>query len=261
MIRLELGGFEVEVWTRPSTTMPPARQDELLPDFWTVGLDGFAGMEPFATDDIVKAHCLGGDVVSYVFDGGRCRALFGLDLLALPSGAMAYFSNAAIHSSLRGRGLYPRTILLRLALMHATGAQWWSARTQNPLVAQAYRRLGAYPFDGADADTLAVAGEMAAMLFARYTDGPPQPGQELDVATGVLRRAYPLFVYDRLPDGGDEVVTAHFARHLNHEDGDALLLTGRVDDAVSVMAGRSQELSGTSFEDLVQRIAPAAASV
>ncbi len=261
MIRFALGGFEVEVWPRPSTTMSAERQDELLPDFWIVGLDGFAGMESIASDEVVKAHCLNGDIVAYLFDDGRCRALFGLDLPTLDAGAMAYFSNAAIHSSLRGRGLYPRTILLRLALARAAGATWWSARTQNPLVAQSYRRFGAYPFDRTDADTLAAAAEMAAVLFDRYTDGPPQPGRGLDVATGVLRRAYPLFVYDRLPDASDSVVTAHFARNVRHEQGDAMLLVGHVEDAVALMSGRSEELAGIPFDDLVRTVAPVAASV
>lgn len=255
MIEIAVDGLEVQVWSSPSTTMPADLQASLRRDLSDLGRDGFAAFASVATDDDLAAHYLETTVAAYLFEGGRCRAVFTADPIVLPTERALYLSGAMVHSDLRGRGLYQPMILLRLALGQRWSCRWWAARTQNPLVAQLLRRFSPYPWHVDGEGARRVATDTARVLFSRFGVGQAQPGQTFDVATGVLGRAYPMSPYDELPRGAAPVVSTYFAEHVDHGRGDALLLMGGLDDAIDRLAPRCDEFFGVSFEHLAGRLA------
>lgn len=166
---------------------------------------------------------------------------------------MLYLSLAAVHSSLRGRGLYLPMVLLRLALGRLWDCTWWATRTASPLVAETFGRFDPYPWRD-DQRSCATAAELAVELRSRFSVGDTPADHEFDARTGVLVASYPVFPYQSLPPGGGRRVMDHFARHVDHERGDALLLLGPLDGAIGQLAPRCDELLGRPFTSLVESL-------
>lgn len=253
MIELQVDDLSVEVWVSPGNNFPSGRRAELFDDLWELARDGFAQMAEVIDDADVQKFVFGADVGIYLFAGGRCRGAFMVDPIDLDSERVLYLSLAAVHSSLRGRGLYLPMVLLRLALGRLWDCTWWAARTANPLVAETFGRFDPYPWRD-DERSRAAAAELAAELRVRFSVGDTPAPHEFDARTGVLVASYPVFPYEALPSGGGSRVIDHFARHVDHERGDALLLLGPLDDAIDQLAPRCDELLGRPLTSLVESL-------
>ena len=253
MIELQLGDLAAEVWPSPRTNIPESRRADLLDDLWELVRDGFAPIADVVDDADVEKFLLGAEVGIYVFDQGRCRAVFMVDAIELASGRVLYLALAAVHSSLRGSGFYLPMVLLRLTLGRVWSCAWWATRTANPLVAETFGRFDPYPWRD-DQASQAAATELGAELRSRFSVGDTPAPHEFDVRTGVLTAAYPIALYDSLPSGGRPRVRDHFARHVDFQRGDALLLLGPLDDAIDQLAPRCDELLGRPFPSLLDSL-------
>ena len=179
--------------------------------------------------------------------------MFMVDQIDLGSQRVLYLSLAAVHSSLRGRGLYLPMVLLRLMLGQLWNCTWWATRTASPLVAETFGRFDPYPWRDDQSMRTAATG-LAVELRSRFSVGDAPADHEFDARTGVLVAAYPVFPYQSLSSGGGRRVMDHFTRHVDHERGDALLLLGSLDDAISQLAPRCDELLGCPFMSLVDSL-------
>lgn len=253
VIELEVRDLSVEVWANPGTSIPRDRRDELFGDLWELVRDGFAQIADVAGDADVEKFLLGADVGIYLYDGDRCRAVFMVDAIDLGSERVLYLSLAAVHSSLRGRGMYLPMVLLRLALGRLWECTWWATRTASPLVAETFGRFDPYPWRD-DERSRAAAAELGLELRSRFSVGDTPADHEFDARTGVLVASYPVFPYQDLPAGGGDRVMNHFERHVDHERGDALLLLGPLDGAIDQLAPRCEELLGRPFSSLVDSL-------
>lgn len=254
MIEMRVGDLSAEVWPSPKDSFPERRRADLHDDLWGLVRDGFAPIADVVDDADVEKFLLGAEVGIYLFEQGRCRAVFMVDAIELAAGRVLYLALAAVHSSLRGRGFYLPMVLLRMALGRAWNCTWWATRTANPIVAETFGRFDPYPWRD-DRASQAAAAELGAELRARFSVGDTPAPHEFDVRTGVLTAAYPIALYDSLPAGGGPRVRDHFARHLEFERGDALLLLGPLDDAIDQLAPRCDELLGRPFPSLLDSLA------
>lgn len=253
MIELSVDGMRLEVWRSPRSAMPDGRREALIEDLWELLHDGFPAIAELADDDDLVEHFLDTATGAYLFDGDRCRGTTTADVLELPGTDVLYLSGTHLHSSVRGRGLFGPLILLRLALGRVSGCDWWATRTQNPIVAHQYRAFTAHPW-GDDAEAARLAQEVAAAVSDGFGVLGRRGDQAFDQATSVLRRAHPTSPHEVLPPSPDPEVADHFADHVDHERGDAILLLGRVDDAIEVLAPACEARLGLSFDDLCTRL-------
>ncbi len=250
MIEMRLAGLPAEVWPTPATSMPGPFRDSLMPDLWDLLRDGFSAIAAIADDDDLVHHYLDATAAAYVFDDARCRGVCTVDPIEMASTRVLYLSGANLHSSLRGQGLYRPLILLRMAFGRRWGCEWWATRTVNPLVVDSYRGFDPYPLVSGE-ERRAVAPELAAVLYARVGVLEAQTDRAFDPNNGVLGRVYPTHPYDSPPAEGSPEVRRYFASHVDHECGDAVLLLGRLDDAIAQVAPLCEEMFGRSFDQLV----------
>ncbi len=253
MIRLAVDGAELEVWRSAASTMPAERVSSLMPDLWELGGDAFPRFMASVVDEDLVHHYLEPTFGAYQFVDGRLRAITAAETFDLTSGWTLYFSNSSIHSSMRGRGLYQQMLLLRIVIGRVTGCEWWATRTQSPIVAQSLRGFGCYPWLEDD-DAIALASQVAEVLYADFAALGRRDGEGLDVATGVLHAAYPSNPYDQIPEVADSQVQTHFDAHVDRELGDALLLVGRLDSMIEALAPQCVDRFGVDFDTLCQEL-------
>ncbi len=231
--------------------MPAERVASWVPDLWGLAHDGFPVIAASATDaDLVK-HYLAPTFGAYQLVEGRLRAMTAAEVFDLRLGRTLYFSLSDIHSSLRGRGLYEQMLLLRIAIGHNEGCQWWATRTQSPIVAHSFARFGCYPWLDDEA-TSSVAAEVAAMLYDNFDVLGHREGQIFEPKTGVLHAAYPLNLYKTIPAVDNPVVQSHFNHYVDRDLGDALLLLGHLDVLIETLTPRCQARFGMPFDQLCE---------
>ena len=251
MINLSIGGEQLEVWRSAASAMPHARVGSLLPDLRELVGDAFPGLAPAVGDEDLVKHCLGPTFGAYQSVDGRVRALTTADSFDLEHGRALYFSLSAIHSSLRGRGLYEQMLLLRIAIGRSMGCEWWATRTQSPIVGHSFERYGCYPWLD-DELTPLVATEVANVLYEQFNALGRREGEMFNPTTGVLHDAYPTGPYEEVPAVDNVRVQSHFDAHLDPSTGDALLLVGSLDAMVDRLAPRCDARFGMPFDRLCE---------
>jgi hypothetical protein len=253
MIKLAVNGAELDVWRSAASAMPTDRIASLTTDLWELAHDGFPATAASATEQDLIHHFLEPTFGGYQFVHGRLRAMTAAEVFNLKRGRALYFSLSAIHSSLRGQGFYQQMLLLRIAIGNITGCEWWATRTQSPIVAHSFSRYDCYPWSE-DSAAANVASEVAEVLHENFKVLGHREGQEFEPATGVLRRAYPLSPYTIIPAIENVRVQAHFDTHVDRDSGDALLLVGRLDALIAVLASRCEAHFSVSFDELCDRL-------
>lgn len=253
-MQLMVGGAQIEVWRSPASAMPEERIASLMPDLRELVRDAFPGLDTYVGDEDLIHHCLGPNFGAYQFADGRVRALATADPFELEHGRTLYFSLSAIHSSLRGRGLYEQMLLLRIAIGRSMGCQWWATRTQSPIVGHSFERYGCYPWLDDDIVPI-VATEVSAVLYEQFSALGGREGEMFNPTTGVLHDAYPAGPYETIPAVGNARVQAHFDTHVDSSSGDALLLVGKLDDMIERLAPRCDARFGMSFDQLCEQLA------
>jgi hypothetical protein len=251
VIQLIVSGAELEVWRSAASAMPEERVASLMPDLRELVRDAFPGLAPSVGDEDLVRHTLGPTFGAYQFAGGRVRALATADSFDLEHGRTLYFSLSAIHSSLRGRGLYEQMLLLRIAIGRSMGCQWWATRTQSPIVGHSFDRFGCYPWLD-DEITPIVATEVSAVLYEEFSALGRREGEMFNPTTGVLHDAYPTGPYETIPAVDNARVRAHFDAYVDSSSGDALLLVGKLDDMVEQLAPRCDARFGMPFDQLCE---------
>lgn len=210
-------GLRLEI-IRPTTAdRQTAWMDQLIADFHAVTVDAFGRWLPYqALEDRSRE-------ADYLLvlreETGRMAGFMVNNLLALDGTMVNYFSTDMIRREYHGLGLYPLLNSLRAEALPATALM---TRTQNPRVYRAFRQVcvrhGYNIYPSSDRTT------PEALRLAKAFS--PEVREDLIVESiydfGEGRGARAL-MYDTPPPKSDEEL---IWRHLNIEQGDAVLILG-----------------------------------
>lgn len=243
----QVGEFLVETYDDPSVNLSPSDQERLIREFIPVASGGFDKHE--FNEDVVRRHFLNTSTTIVIREGsGQVAGFAGSSILDIGTDKVIYLQGGTIAKSCRDRNLYRIAIGARImADVRKISKEYVdnkkvfiAGRTQSPIGYKfMHRKLGVFPYpNGYIYRTLKnKAVKVAQKIYEEFSDFQSSEGVMFDTNSFVLKRSfglvsggeesgYSLYGNDIPFCKDDDAINQYMVKHIDWNNGDALILLG-----------------------------------